>query len=652
MAEGKLAEGIEKILSTSAKGIGTFQTNVDNILWGNPSPPSNKKSSAKFENKSTQPSGNTAKKEVTFGTSAESTRAIQYTAVPTEITKPSVGQRLLATGLFNALDALLSVDLCNVVTYAFDNINIKNPPRPERSTWSPAQIAFYTLQDRAGEVVTYIDKYTAYPNVFIGSYIGVGPNALPPSEAVNKTNAPVQGGISVQKYNTYYLLQSIGEAFAYLKSSVNNPTEDSLFTSEDILLIRQIPGLGSNLNFLNDFLGNINKYTDYTQISTPELLSLQSKIGKVRATCVTIQNLNFKNATALVGNFVGIDIRKEVQKLSEFVDITRIVPTLKEINNSVRTFIRIANQIQKILSIGQFVIKVAILLIKVFRFIQIFFKTLPAPSMFLTVGAQVTIQEVATRAKEETNGLTRVLRSTNSLLGAVTSFIRYLTVNANELLIRLDTLILTLEACNAFKGSDVLDELKQTRESLKTTLEQLATYVVSYDSKTDPNNAIYGTYEIRVVEEEVVDTSITNKRRRGIALDRNGAIVTQSDLTFATNSQVIIQEVKQKLVSLKLVRPELGSLDLDTTVVLSESLNYLDNNDILQNDLNISTTPVDAPNNLDENQGLGLNAFINNLKGGKKLRSRVKQALANSKDNLSSQIAAEKIQASQAISRP
>jgi len=680
MATSKLARSIEKIVTISSKGLGTLQVNVDKILWGNPNPPKDKKSSAEYKNKptrepksyttaevpiertqvatanqlatSTSPAasglagrisatptaaaGSLASRVSSTPTSTNTPqKSLQYKQVPTKPERTKPGQRLVESGLFNALDVINSVDLCNVLTYAFDNINAKKQPRPDRAQWSNAQTALYTLQDQAAVVVTYIDKYTAYPNVFIGSYIGVGPNAVPPQQAVSQSNAPTQGGTSVQKYNMYYLLKGIGEVFSF-----NTNTTGSLFTSQDATLLREVPGLGSNLNIVNDILGNVNKYADYRQISTPELLLLQNKIGQLRTTCVTIQNLNFKNAVALAGNFLGVDVRSEVQKLSEFIDLTKLIPTLKEINNAIRSFIRIANQIQTVIQTGQFIIKLAILFIKVFKFIIKFFITLPLPSLFTTVGIQQAFRDAKDTAKNESDGAVRVLKSINALLAVATSFVRYLVVNASELLRRLDLLLLTLEGCQAMKDSDVLDQLKQTRRDLNTLLEQLATYIIDYDSKTDPDTALFGAYEIRIIDEEVTDLSVTNRRRRGIALDQNGAIVTQSDLTFATNPQVIIGEVKQKLVSLRLVRPEIGAIDADALSVISDSLTFLDNNDVLQNDLNITPIPLDSPDNTDENQGLGLNAFINNLKGGKKLRQRTRRSLAANLREVSSQIRA------------
>jgi len=681
----KLAKSIERIVRISSKGLGEIQINVDKILWGNPSPPKDKKSSARYGNKpAREPKSYTTKtvpppsarvdptklttgtgiglppgvpatpnvatyqfqsvsgpddtppdnlQDPRFSTRDQPDKTINYREVPTKPQKPKPGQRLLQTGLFSTLDALNSVDLCDVVTYAYSNVNIKRKPRPDRSTWRPDQVAFYTLQDQAKLVTTFIDKYTAYPNVFIGSYLGVGPNAVPPQQAVSQSNAPIEGGTPVQKYNMYYLLKSIGEVFSF-----NTNTTGSLFTSQDAILLQEIPKLGSNLNFVNDFLGDVNKYADFNQISTPELLYLQNKIGKLRAICENIQNLDIKSAANLIGNFLGVDIRSQIQKLSEFVDITKIIPTLKEINNGIRSFIKMANQVQKVIQTGQFIIKLAILFYKIFKFVFLFFKSLAIPLIFGTSGTQITLQDIASKAKDEGDGVVRVLKSINALLGVATGLVRYLLVNASELLRRLDTLLVGLQACDAFKDSDILNELNQTRQALNGLVDELSIYIINFDSKTDPDTALFGTYQIRIIDEQVIEQSIKNKRRRGVALDQYGAIVTQSDLTFATNPEVIIGEVKQKLVSLGLVRPDLGTIDGDALVTVSESLDYLDNNDILQNDLNISRTEVDLPDNVDETKGLGLNAFVNNLRGGRRLRKRTRKALADNLRQTSAQI--------------
>jgi hypothetical protein len=326
-------------------------------------------------------------------------------------------------------------------------------------------------------------------------------------------------------------MQAIKDTFSF-----ENDTASSLFSEEDKLILSLVPGLGSNLNLIDDFIGTINKYTDYRQISNSEVQKLVNKVTNIRSVCVTIQNLDFKVGLAAVGNFVGVDVRAQIQKLNKFLDPTKIITDLKNINNALRSFIKIARQVEGILRLGQFVIKLALIVAKFFKFIQNLFITNPFPLIFATGGVQTVFQNASEKAKTETNGIIRLLKAVNALLTVILNFLRYLLVNTNELLSRLDILLINLQACDAVKDSDVVSELKQTQSDLVALREQLALYITQYDSKTNANTAMFGKYDIRVVDEEITDPSIRNKRRRGIALNIDGQIVAQSDLTFATNT--------------------------------------------------------------------------------------------------------------------
>lgn len=619
MAGSKLAEGFEKLINNAGNQVGRLQVGVNKILWGRAN---------------TQPSV-----AVQYTPASGSTpSSLSYnTTVPTvpETAQQKGLKNFSQSGLFNILNALNSVDLCAVITYAYDNINLKRRKRPERQEQTETQRIFYDFQDVCGTVVTYIDKYTAYPTVFIGSYLGLGPNAVPPVIAAEDNGAPIQGGTQVQKYNTYFLMQAIREAFSTSQGS------NSIFNQEDIETLRAVPGLIKNVQFLEDVVREIDQFTDYRQIPDTTLQKLVTNINRVRATCVVIQNLDFRDPRGLIniaGNYLGVDIRNQIQQLNKFVDVTKIIPTLKQINDQVRAFIKIANQVQAIVTTGQFIIKVCILFYKVFKFLIVFFKALAIPLIFGTSGTQITLQEAKDRANDESDGVVRILRAINALLGVVVVFVKYLLGNAIELLRRLEILMTTLKGCEAMKDSDVLFELEETVKELTALKDRLEIYIIDYESKTDPNTAQLGEYQIRVIEEQVVESTVTNRRRRGVALDINGRLVVQSDLTFATNTAIIIEEVKQKLLAQGLIRPLASAISPLDLQVFSESFNYLENNDILTEDLNISFEDTETGDNLNENEGLGLQAFVNNIKGGRRLRKRMRERLAANRRKLATQL--------------
>lgn len=600
MSTSQIATNIGKVVNKSSQLIGTLETGINKVLWGSAN---------------TQP----------IQTVKTVSGSFQYSVnVPSTPTPPK--GNLVNSGLFNALDALNQVDLCNVLSYLTDNINLQKKTRPQKP-WTAPQTALYFLQDKAGLVQTYIDKYVAYPNVFIGSYLGTGPNAVPPYQAVSQSGAPAQGGSDVQKYNMYFLMQSIKDTFSFEGTG-------SIFTAEDQTLLTTVPGLGGNLNVIDDFLGTINKYSDYRQIPNEDLQKLQNKIAVVRSVCVTIQNLDFKSALALAGNFIGTDVRAQIQQLNKFLDPTQIIPTLKQINSALQSFIKIARQVQGILSLGQFFIKLALIFNKVFKFVQQFILNAPLPAMYMTTGGISRLEKAKTMAKDETDGITRLLKSINALLSVLVSFIRYVLTNTNELLSRLGTLLAILEGCAAMKDSDVLAQLQQTQADLIDLREQFATYITQYDSKTSSDNTMFGVYDIRVVDEEITDPAIRNKRRRGIALNKDSQIVTQSELTFATNNAVIIAEVQQKLMALGLVKSGLGEIDAANLAVIAESLNYLDSNDIMEADLNIDTSLANS-----EAANLDISNFIGDLPGGKKFKQNTSATVTTYSTNARQQAA-------------
>ena len=609
-----IARPLIKLVRVTAKLVGKLQVGINKILWG-------------VDNQ--QPSVGRVSERIT-----DSKVGYNFTQKTPDPKPPGKGQNLLTAGLFNALDLLAELDLCNIIASLTDMINIKKKPRnPPNGPWPPPAGVLYYIQDQCGEIRKFIDKYLAYPNEFIGSYLGVGPNTLPPQEALDKTGAPTQGGTAVQKYNMYFLMQSIKD----LTDTFTGP--QSIFSAEEQTLLSSVPGLGGCLNFLDDFTGTINKYSDYRNIPNEDLQKLINKINQVRSICVTVENLDFKSGLALAGNFLGADVRAEIQKLSDFLNPTQIIPTLKEINNSIRGFIKIGQQVQGILSLGQFIIKIALVFNKVFKFIIGFITNAPVPAATVDTGTISRLESAKFAAKDETQGVDRVLKAVNALLSVIVLFIRYLVTNANELLVRLDTILTNLEVCEAVKGSDVLAELQTTRGALVDLRDELLIYLNEYDSKTNPDTAMFGVYDIRIVDEEITDKEITNKRRRGIALAPDGQLVTQSDLTFATNPAVIIGEVQQKLLALGLVSTGQGLLDAATLDTVAQSINFLNSNDIAENDLNISTSARDAASVA---QDMNISSFLSGLPGGDQFKQKAQSTTAEYVTSAQNKVKAQK----------
>jgi hypothetical protein len=614
----KPKDPIETIIILLVKSTAFIQTNTYKILWGsltNPPP------------RAIVKNANTGLFESVKGTTKQTLNKITD---------------FFQSGIFNILDTINGLDLCGILNYLTNPTNNRPKPRPPKP-WTPEQIALFYVQDRAAQVQSLIDKYLALPTTLVRSYVGIEPKVETQQQAISGSGAP-QGkdnisGKDVQRFNVYNLLQEIKAAFTV-------GDQNAVITAQDATLISQVPGLGGSLNFMDDFIGYINQYTDYRNIDNEDLQKILAKIDQVRSICVTIQMLDFKNLVLTGLELLGVDVRAQIQKLSKVLDPTKLLPTIKQISNQVNAFVKIAQKIYNIISQVQFIIKILIVLLKVLKFLVKFFLGNALPALFLVMGIIATLEKAKDAAELAIAKAIKRLEQINSLMSALLALVRYILSNAIELLVRLEILIAKLESCDATKDSPILDDLRASYQNLKDIKEQLEAYVANYEGKTSPDNAQFGVYSIRVVDEELTDPTIQNKRRRGIALDANGVLVAQSDLTFATNTAIIIQETKLKLVSQGLIASQFNTLaDPDLAIVL-QAAQYLENDDVLSEDFNfdsLANENVDPPDGSDESKGIGLNAFINNLSGGRRLRKRVRTTMDNSATKFKNQVAQDKV---------
>lgn len=590
-----ITTGLRKFIKVIGKGINTAKKAADKVLWG---------------------SVNEAPAVPAPGTPA-----------PTVPKKSKVGS-FIQSGLFNVLDALNSVDLCNVLDYLITSADARKKKRSETPT--AIEKALYDLQDKAALIRDAIDKFYAFPSDILSNLKNSDPQAAPAPGTEPPSQPPPDNalvGSAMQKYNlgivsrySSNLFKSANNLQAEAQGAiagVNAMTQQTLVDPDVQAALSLIPGFNTNINALQDYIGLADRYADFRAIPNDEFQSILKKLDTTRAVCVTIENMSLGSALDLAQQFSGLDIRSQIAKLNQFMNPAKIVPTLKEVDSSLRSFIATCKSIQSYIRIGRGIIKIALFLVKIYKYIAKLISQTPIPLMYATYNVVSALENAKEAAKENSTKLELFLLDLNDLMGVIIGVVTYLQQNAVALLQRVDLLISKLEQCTALDGSEVLTQLQSTRQLLIATEQELANILTEYNTKANPDSVEYGSYTIRVVEEDVVDNAIGNRRRRGIALDANGIVAAQSDLTFATNRAVIIEETKIKLVSLGLISPELSPTDL----FIIEAMTYLGNDNVNMDDLNIPQS----------NTSTGLNNYLNSLPGGRVMRQRAKTVLnANS----------------------
>lgn len=285
-AQPKPKDPIETLILFFTKSTATLQVGVFKILWGT----------------ATNPPPKTSVRDPQTG----EVKVVQTTV-------PNTGQKItnfFQSGLFNILDTINGLDLCNILSFLTTTTNSKPKKRPEKP-WTKEQIALFYVQDKAKLAQDTIDKYLALPTSLVRSYAGIEPKIVTPKQAVSGSNTNEKAtdltGTNAQRYNVYSLLQALKDAFTA-------DGKNSIITSEDATLLSQVPGFGNSLNFIDDFIAKINQYTDYRNINNEELQKLLKQINDIRSICVTIQTLDFSSILATVGNFLGVDVRAQIQQ--------------------------------------------------------------------------------------------------------------------------------------------------------------------------------------------------------------------------------------------------------------------------------------------------------------------------------------------------
>lgn len=515
--------------------------------------------------------------------------------------------KALKKGLIPVFKEISSVDFCNLITYLISqtsqNIGFNPNKKPEGEAGD-----LWLIQKEAFELQLFIDK-----NLGQISDVLTPDATLRLTDLLNFTAETINTKINViiEEYNKK--IQSNEQSVSQSELNQFIKVYKRLFklqfflsTSAEILST-----LGSNLN-----IGNAQK-----AINT---------INKVRQTLILIQAINNPAAALAVVNQVGGGlIQDQISRISKIIPVDKLIPLLnkclKQAKNINSTGQKILGQIRTI----QFFIKIAVTVIKVFSVIKQFFtKGFQLPNLYTTVSVTTTVSNIVEESLGEgTKKLILRLEQINYTLGLIVNYCTFLLAGINEILLLLNAIKLNIESCSNV-DDDLKQEINTTINNLSNTRDQLQTFINAVNSPINRPDTSFGGYTIEIITEQVVDEAINLRRRYGIARGKNNIIAVQSTPTFASLDLIIINEVKTLLVAQGLVKASPLGLTVDTISTISESLNYLEDQSITTDSLQ---PEVDTDT---EEAGIGIQDFVNNLPGGRKLRRRVRNRLIRDNEKL------------------
>jgi hypothetical protein len=392
-------------------------------------------------------------------------------------------------------------------------------------------------------------------------------------------------------------------------------------------------------NFITNAIGSLNKKIDLRTFTDADFTTTIDTINKIRSVCIVIQAYNDpKSVLQQIDTLTKGKISEALRNFDKILDPKKAVPFVNSIIKTVKSIVKIIASIIKYISLLQLVIRVSLLLIKIFYKLRAFFFGIPVPQVFNTVGVQTAIS--ATYEDIIMNsGLVYFLKRVaqiNEILTLIRSLCAYVLNNVVIIIPKLELIARNLNSCDSC-DEDLKADLNNTIQELKDGANALQKYMDDFYSAENNKSKTYGDFTIEILTEETTDQALTIKRRFGIGLDKNKTKVVQSTPTYASDDTIIINEVKLLLSAGGYTNKSVTGMNPSDLVILIEASANLGDPDITIDDLDVTSilnSGLDDPDNENEENGLGLNAFANNLPGGKKLRKRMRKLMAASMENL------------------
>lgn len=542
----------------------------------------------------------------------------------------SVPQRLADIGVIGVVDVIAGIDMCQLLSYVSDIIANSNgykfdPNSPPPAGSSATTKKMWLLQDFAYEIKQNIDQF----NAANGQRVNVSELTKLIPVVVNDLTVLFDPKIdgSIVDADIQASFSAITVISNYFDVALN-------------VLQYYVSSQGSVQNLQTNPIGGTvagqyqNKITaDYQKI-VGFLNNIDSLCGKIIK--IDIYNpTGLSSVTYLVTTFANAQIQSYIKQVNKVVglDLQKLIPMLENLQNQCTAVQRYCSMVLSTVRTMQTYLRIGTILMKVFTVIVNFLKILPAPNEFTTVGITTEFSEINKSVNDLIDRIEQDLKAINSLLTKIVSLISGISLNVNKISKALAVLIANLESCSN-QPPGLVDDLKSTLSQLNDVFGQLNDFVVNSQKSNTSNNLTFGGYTIQIITEELLKSSTNIPRRYGIAIDSNGFEVVKSTPTFATLDSIIIDDVKLILESKKLIKVQSSAFNQSQQSTIQQSLSYLESNTLPQNFSVNLTSQLDPSGNLDENSGLGLNAFVNNQKGGKALRQRMMAAMAVSSAQL------------------
>lgn len=457
--------------------------------------------------------------------------------------------------------------------------------------------------------VLYFVLQNADLNKAVGRDSAVGKKLEQLKSKAKKLSIDLDNGQLTNKLISPEKLKTIGQSLNELTNEIDG----------DVIAV--VPQLANAKNYIDDITGSINQYSNLNTIPNADIQRIMSKIRGIQTTVQSISTISsVQDLLDLASKAAKVNLNQQVQELQKVINPAQLLPAFRRISTLLKGINQIALKLLNFVRILQTITKVAQAIVKVLTIVINLLKLIPIPNMVTIVALTQKFSDILQKVNTFLENTKKRLTEIAKLIELLYSFILDIVAKITQLLDILQTIITNLETCAATSNSPIIADLKNTQNTLNNTVTKLQTFTANYAAAlNNRNKQVYSGYTLEIIEEQLVDESIKNKRRKAIALDSRGVLVAETELTFATDTYTLFEELKLILRNKNLIS-ETGFL---TPGIVEIDLNE----DELYKSIGL-TNEADLVNTAAE-----MNAEVSNFikgikKGGRKFKRRIQQISA------------------------
>jgi hypothetical protein len=482
---------------------------------------------------------------------------------------------------------------------------------------------------------------------------GFNPNADPPP------NDPLWK-IQRKAYDIQVLIDAFEAAYAITSDPATQITNLIRTVAPELLemsgpnylgdenIKKTFPQTSQFNNFIEDSIQWLSDRLTISNADKENIDKFRKKVAVVRQTCVIIQSLSSPaSLVSLAFKALPAETYTAIDRLGvDNLDPDKLNRIVSQIAAAIKPIVQILRFVVRLLKSLQSLIRILIVAIKIFKIVLNFLLILPLPNVITIAGVTTSLSAAYERLKKRSDIIIKILNSVNKIVSIIVSLLEGITSAIDLVISNIRRIVDTLRSCNRNNNAtdssqnSLFNSIENDINELEQSNNEVKSFTQNYRNKQSTKNKTYFGYTIEILTEKINDKVVQETirpKRFGVAINSNGITVVQSTATFASDDNVIISEVKLLLIQKNLIKNPVSLFTDAELNVITDSLSILSDSDIVLEDI-MDENYLDAPDNEDENSGLGLNAFINKLKGGKKLRRRIKKAMSESKEKLKSDL--------------